>query len=483
MNRVALIILTAIFNLIFINAINAEVKLPAIVSSNMVLQRNTTVKLWGWADAGEKVTIEMSWLKGVLKTKADNMGKWYVEVHTTNSKEPQTINITSKTSDITLTNVMFGEVWLCSGQSNMEFRLEGRFGNYIAGSTMAIVRSNNPNLRLFTVERKASKTPLEDIEDFRSWEQASPKNVSTFSALAYFFGQQLQEILDCPVGLIHASWSGSSIQTWMSKEVLNKYQDVDLTDIDLQKKTNRIPTVIFNGMLNPLVNYGIKGVLWYQGESNHREPKKYKELLPAMVKDWRKRFNQGAWPFYYVQITPYKFSGDEAYGCPENTAFLREAQLQCLELIPNSYMATTLDIGLKDNIHPPYKKEIADRLLFAALNRDYGYEALRYHFPIYDSYEIKDERIQINMKGEVIHSSDEVMGFEIAGEDRVFYPASASINDTGQEILVHSEKVANPVAVRYGWHNYFKATLFGLNGIPAPSFRTDNWDDATQAKK
>ena len=482
MRRATFYVLAAIFNLLFLQSIKAEVKLPAIVSSNMVLQRNTTVKLWGWADVNEKITIKPSWLEQELNIVADNNGNWSIDVETTNSKKPQIITIISDDSDITLENILFGEVWLCSGQSNMQQPLKGYNGQPTFGAAMAVAKSENPNLRLFSVDRVGSKIPLEDIDKFTAWQQASPDNVLDFSAVAYFFGKQLQEILDVPVGLIHTSWGGSSVQAWMSKEVISSYQEVNLDDVDITERTNHIPTALFNSMIHPLTSFTIKGVLWYQGESNRNEPDNYKKLFPAMVKDWRTRWGIGDFPFYYVQIAPYFYGNNDAFQTVANSAFIREAQMECLDLIPNSGIAITMDIGKERSIHPPEKKEVADRLLFNALNQTYGFKTVDNASPVYESLEIKDDGIVLNFKNAEtgLYSYDDLEDFEIAGADKVFYPASAEIINRSQ-VLVKSSDVPDPVAVRYAWKNWVKGTLFDTNLLPAPSFRTDNWEEATRA--
>jgi sialate O-acetylesterase len=484
MKKRILIILIVAFNMLFLQSIIAEIKLPAIVSSNMVLQRNTTIKLWGWADAKEKITIKTSWINQEMSVEADNNGTWYIEVKTNNSKEPQTIKIKSNASDITLENILFGEVWLCSGQSNMQQPIKGYDGQPTFGSVMAIAKSNNPKLRLFTVDRVGSKTPSDDVEKYTAWQQASPESVADFSAVAYFFGQQLQEILDVPVGLIHTSWGGSTVEAWMSSDAIKQYQTVNLDEVDITKQTNQIPTALFNSMINPLIPYTIKGVLWYQGESNRNEPEKYKEFFSAMVKDWRNRWEIGDFPFYYVQIAPYMYGNNKAFQTVDNSAFMREAQLQCLDLIPNSGIAITMDVGDDYSIHPPKKKEVADRLLFNALNQTYGYKSVDYAAPIFDSQEIKDGGIIVKFKNAErgLYSYNELEGFEIAGEDKVFYPANAKIVNH-KDILVKSENVLNPVAVRYAWRNWIVGTLYDVNLLPASSFRTDNWDEATQVER
>ncbi len=484
MRRVRLISLMAVCFLLFAGSIKAEIILPAIVSSNMVLQRNTTIVLWGWADTNEKIAIDTSWLDGPLNIQADKEGNWRIEVKTTNSKDPQSIVISGESSYLKLENILFGEVWLCSGQSNMEQPIKGYDGQPTFGSAMAIAKSNNANLRLFNVERSASLAPLRDIEKFNGWEQASPGSVSSFSAVAYFFGQQLQEILDCPVGLIHTSWGGSPVQAWMSKEVLSSFQEVNLNNVDITEGTNHIPTALFNSMINPLIPYTIKGALWYQGESNRNEPENYEKLFPAMVKDWRSRWGIGDFPFYYVQIAPYKYGDNEVFQEYDNSAFIRETQLQCLDIIPNSGIAISMDIGEENSIHPAKKKEVADRLLFNALNQTYGYKSIDCASPVFDSQELKDGGIILKFKNAEngLYSYDELTGFEIAGEDKVFYPANAKIEDR-RNVFVKSNMVPNPVAVRYAWRNWIIGTLYDTNLLPAPSFRTDKWNDATRSEK
>jgi len=479
MKRTILIPVIAALLMLFVQSGYAEVKLPAIVSSNMVLQRNTTVVVWGWADPKEKTTIESSWLDELLNLSADKQGNWRIEVKTTNSKEPQTMTIKSASSDIALENILFGEVWLCSGQSNMQQPVNGYGGQPTFGSTQAIVHASNPNLRLFTVNRVGSKTPLKDVEEYTPWQEAKPENVADFSAIAYFFGQQLQEILDVPVGMIHTSWGGSAVQAWISKEEISKYQEVDLEDVDISKRTNQTPTALYNAMIHPLIPYTIQGALWYQGESNRLEPELYKEQFPAMVKDWRTRWGIGDFPFYFVQIAPYWYGDTEVFATAENSAFIRETQLQCVDLIPNSGMAVTMDIGDKLCIHPPMKKEVAERLLYNALHQTYGFETVDGKSPEYESLEIKDGEILLTFKyaENGLFAFDGLSGFEIAGEDKVFYPAKASIADR-KNVLVKSEIVPNPVAVRYAWSNWVEGTLFDTNLLPASSFRTDDWDDA-----
>lgn len=460
----------------------AKVSLPAIISSNMVLQRNTKVSIWGWADEGEKMTIRTSWLKEPMHVTAVNTGDWKVILQTTNSKTPQSIWISSNKQTIALTNILFGEVWLCSGQSNMEIPISGYVGQPVYGAQEAITDASNDNIRLFTVSNQASLTPEKTLAAYKAWQPASAASVKDFSAIAYYFGKHLQKVLGVPVGLIHSSWGGSLIEAWMSKESLGAIKHFDLNNVDL-KRGNRFPTVLFNAMINPLIPYTIKGAIWYQGEANISQPKLYKLLFPDMVSDWRARWRIGDFPFYYVQIAPFAYSKQNRIDDPDNAAFLREVQLQCLDIIPNSGMAVTLDIGTEQIIHPPDKKDVADRLLYNALHNTYGYNAIDCYGPVYDSMYNKNDGIYLTFKHTEngLYAFNKLDGFEIAGADKVFYPAEATIYHT-KEVFVKSDKVSNPVAVRYCWRSWTVGTLFDNFLLPASSFRTDDWDDARQSE-
>ncbi|WNJ18290.1 sialate O-acetylesterase [Pontibacter sp. G13] len=468
--------------LFIVSTATAELRLPAIVSSNMVLQRNTTVEIWGWSDAQSSISIQASWLDQPLTIQSDSEGKWRTSVKTSNSQEPQTLMIRDEDSSILLENILFGEVWLCSGQSNMSMPVKGNSGQPTFRPPLTIAKSANSQLRLFTVKRKGAKTPQSDVEQYEGWAEASPENVPDFSAVAYFFGQQLQEILQVPVGMIHTSWGGSQIQAWMSQEAIQGFQQVNLDTVDISKRTNKIPTTLYNAMIHPLIPFSIRGVLWYQGEGNRFDPASYQSLFPAMVKDWRARWNLGDFPFFYVQIAPYMYGDNEVFQTPKNTAFIREVQMKCLDLIPNSGMAVTLDIGDDYCIHPPKKKEVADRLLFHALHRTYGMNSVDDASPMFESMEAHKNGLKLTFKHAEsgLYAFDKLEGFEIAGEDRVFYPANAKIIQR-EFVHVSSEQVPNPVAVRYAWRNWVKGTLFDTNLLPASSFRTDDWDDATRA--
>lgn len=465
---------------LFHTNLHARVKLPDLIASNMVLQRSTTVNLWGWANPGEKFNISTSWLKTPLHVVADKAGEWHIAVATTNSTKPQTIQISSASQVISLDNILFGEVWLCSGQSNMEMPVSGFQAQPAYGAQEAIVNAGDEDIRLFTVEKIASLTPENSIGPNTGWKKANPESVKDFSAIGYYFGKHMHDILKVPIGLIHSSWGGSIVEAWMSKESLSPIKDIDLKNVDL-KRGNRFPTVLYNAMIKPLIPYTIKGAIWYQGEGNVGQAEQYRLLFPAMVKDWRARWGIGDFPFYYVQIAPFRYSQQNRMTEANNAALLREVQTQCLDIIPNSGMAVIMDIGTERVIHPPNKKEVADRLLYNALHKTYGYTSVPFSGPMPDTISIKDKGIYVSFKyaEKGLFAPGKLEGFEIAGSDKMFYPAEASIFQ-GNRVFVKSDKVPEPVAVRYGFRSWVMGTLFNTWLLPATSFRTDNWQDARQ---
>ena len=258
---------------------------------------------------------------------------------------------------------------------------------------------------------------------------------------------------------------------------------MNLEEVDINERTNHIPTALYNAMIAPLIPYTIQGALWYQGESNRMEPDLYRELFPAMVKDWRTRWDIGDFPFFYVQIAPYWYNNEEVFTTAENSAFIRESQLQCVDLIPNSGIAITMDIGSRWSIHPPMKKEVADRLLYNALQQTYGFEAIDGLSPVYESMEIRNDTVLLSFKHAErgLFTHEGLSDFEVAGEDKVFYPAKAKIVHRRQ-VEVICEQVPSPVAVRYAWSNWVEGTLFDTSLLPASSFRTDDWEEASRAK-
>ncbi|WP_119079241.1 sialate O-acetylesterase [Chitinophaga alhagiae] len=450
-------------------AANAKVILPAVIDHNMVLQQKTNAALWGKARPAAKVKITTSWNGKSYTVQAGNDSLWRVSVSTPAAGGP--FNITFDDGEkLVLKNILIGEVWVCSGQSNMSMPMKGFRNQPIEGSTDLLINAKNPNIRLFQVTRQLSDQPQFDAKALH-WEEADVESVSEMSAVAYLFARIIQERLDVPVGIIHTSWGGTRIEAWMSASSLQEFPSVKIpAPGDGTKLNQNSPTVLYNAMINPIAGFSIKGALWYQGEANRKNAQPYAQQMLSMVTDWRKRWNCGEWPFYYVQIAPYKYDNDN------NSPYLREAQLQALKIIPNSAMAVTADIGKEHSIHPPDKMTVAKRLAYCALARDYGIGQLPYQGPAYKSMKINNDTVDLTFdhtKNGLYAGAKDLTLFEIAGEDKVFHAAEAKITGTG--IRVRSEQVKKPVAVRYAFKDWFVGELFNTEGLPASSFRTDNW--------
>lgn len=453
---------------------NAEIKLPALFANNMVLQQKSEVAVWGWASPKTKVTVSNSWNTEVAETKSDKDGKWKLTIKTPVAGGPYELTV-SDGEAITIKNVMIGEVWLCSGQSNMEMPMKGFRGQPVIGSNMDILKSANSSIRMITVPRCSKTVPQDNFK--AKWKEADAAAVRNFSATGYYFGSLLSEMLNVPIGLIEVSYGGSCIQAWMSKETSVTFEDKKVPEAnDTIPVPNRTPTVLFNGMLNPVIGYGIKGCIWYQGETNYQEPDLYLELFPKMVKEWRSLWGIGDFPFYYAQIAPFDYSVFKPEKAKANSAYLREAQLKAMDIIPNSGMAVLMDIGEETSIHPMHKKPGGERLALWALAKTYGFRDFSYQSPSFKAIEIKDGQLIVAFD----HASNglttfgkELTGFEIAGENKVFYPATAWLRS--KSVVLSSPRVKKPVAVRYCFKDYAKGTLFGTDGLPVSSFRSDDW--------
>jgi sialate O-acetylesterase len=452
----------------FLFLVNAEITLPAFFTSGMVLQQQTSVNIWGKAEPNKKVSLSTGWNKKKYNTTADADGNWRMSVATTIAGGPYTIVISDGKS-ITLNNVMLGEVWLCSGQSNMEMPMKGFSGQPIEGSTMDILSSENAQIRLFTVKRKADFVAQTDVVG--QWQQANPESVRDFSATAYYFGRLLQQTLNVPVGLIVSSWGGSSIEAWMTREMLSAFPDVKIPDATAKiEQPNQTPTVLYQAMIHPLVGYGIKGFLWYQGESNRNRYSSYEPLFRKMMDSWREAWQQtDIIPFYYCQIAPY------IYDDKTNSAFLREAQAKAANH-PQVGMAVLMDTGEEKCIHPAKKREAGERLALLAMSKTYKIKGIDPESPVFKNIEIKGNEVTVHFDKApvgVYALNNESKLFMVAGEDKVFHPAKAVVNRT--KVVVTSDAVPNPVAVRYAFENFVVGDLFGVNGLPVSSFRSDNW--------
>ena len=455
-----------------ISFLNAKIKVATILGDNMVLQRNSEVKIWGKADPNQKLNIVIGWNKSKITTLANEKGEWLVKTQTSEAGGPYSISITSGKEKILLQNILLGEVWLCSGQSNMEMPVYGMGDSPINGSTDALIQAANNNIRLFTV----SKTSMEEPQDSckGSWSVATAESVSRFSSVGYFFARELQQSLSVPVGIICSSWGGSRIEAWMKNDVITGFNDAFKQTTQEKTPQHHRASRLYNGMISPLLNYNIKGALWYQGESNIGNYQDYAALQAAMVKSWRADFGVGEFPFYFVQIAPYWYNNSSAI----NSALQREAQYNAMILTPNSGMVTTVDIGEERNIHPAEKALISKRLTMWALSETYNIKGLPYKSPVYKKVEIKDSVAILsfdNIVNGLTTFGKEVNGFEIAGQDSIFYPAKLMIAQ--KQARVYSPKVKEPVAVRYNFRNFMgsEGFLYNTAGLPVMPFRTDNW--------
>lgn len=512
----------AIITFFAANACRADVRLPSVFGSHMVLQRDIPLPVWGTALPKERVTVEIAGHRESVR--ADKEGAWRVTLDPLDAGGPHVMKVSGE-NEIVLYDVMVGEVWLCSGQSNMEMMVQ-----HCLNASDEVAAADIPMLRLFQVKNTVSPRPLPDCE--AEWKVCRPGTVGNFSAAAYFFGREIVGELDVPVGLIHASWGGTTAETWMtiaplstdpefrfilyrwddvmkekSQEVVDYFNEMGEWHEDLYHQlysgmyNNRpiipprpapetpvpimwlphVPTWLYNGMIAPLVPYAIRGALWYQGESNAGRAYQYRRLFPALIDDWRRVWEQGDFPFVYTQISSYGARRTEP--AESEWAELREAQLMTLE-VPNTAMAVTIDIGEADDIHPKNKQEVGRRLALAALGTVYGRDIV-YSGPLYESVRFEEGRAYVRFRhtgsGLCAPVGESVRGFAVAGEDGVFHLAKAMIAD--DEVIVWSGDVPEPVSVRYGWDMNPDCNLYNREGLPASPFRTDSLPGLTADKK
>jgi sialate O-acetylesterase len=471
-----------IFALLFLGGLSmsglrAEIRMPSLFSDNMILQQRADASVWGWAKESTTVKLVTSWDNRQYVTTADQSGKWRLKVTTPSAGGPYEIKISDGT-DYVIRDVLIGELWLCSGQSNMEMPMKGYSGQPVLGSNDAILKSKNENIRFITIPRSSKIEVQDDFEG--SWLKAEPSTVVNFSATAYYFARLLNEVLDVPIGLIHVSYGGSCIETWMSRETSEPYLGTGIPQPgDSVKVPNRTPTVLFNSMLSPVIGYTIRGVIWYQGETNYMNPDKYTRLFSTMVREWRDRWGQGDFPFYYAQIAPFNYKlykPREDYYEKLNSAYLREAQLKAMEGIPNCGMAVLMDLGEELCIHPADKKTGSERLAYWALAETYDIEGIGYAYPVLKEMVVKDTLVELSfdhIPNGLTTFGKELSTFEMAGDDKIFYPAEAILRRTS--VMLTCKEVKKPVAVRYAFKDFVVGELYSTEGIPVPSFRTDDW--------
>ena len=451
----------------------SEVTLPPFFNCNMVLQQGIAIPVWGWASPGEKITVTLE--NNTVSTRTGKDGKWRVNLPKMNYGGP--FKMTVKGKDLhTFGNIMIGEVWVCSGQSNMEFKVASA-----KNSADEIAAANYKDIRSFTVKKRVSKDPQENLEEGEWWE-CNPQTVADFSAVGYFFARNLYEKLKVPIGIIHTSWGGTVAETWMSPEAISTDPDfsamlekLKAVDMNATKvNPNNYPTLLYNGMLNPIIPYGIKGAIWYQGESNASRAQQYKRVFPNMIKDWRNKWGEGNFPFLFVQLANFKKGVTQP--AESEWAELREAQTQTLQL-ENTGMATIIDVGDAIDIHPKDKQTVGYRLSLAARKVAYG-ESLVYTGPTYQSMKVEKNKILITFDhvGKGLQVNDKygyINGFTVASKNGDFKWASATMINSNT-LALSSDEVTDPAEVRYGWaDNPDDLNLYNSEGLPANPFRTD----------
>ena len=485
---------------------NGSITPNALFSDNAVLQRETPIPVWGSASNGEKVTVRLDDQEAVA-TAID--GKWRVVLPAHKEGGPFVMTISGENT-ITATNVMIGEVWVCAGQSNMEFHLGTKSFGGDADRETEVPSAEHPGLRMFNVERETGASPKEEVSG--KWMVCSPSTVDAFSAVGYYFGRDILKATGVPVGMIHSSWGGTAAETWTSfsgleksaelkvykdsftaaisdyikrleeyRTVLNEFHEkvtrnrVTLpadpeipwtgptSPLDVTGSWPKVPTVLYNGMIAPLIPYAFRGVIWYQGEGNNGQSKLYQKLFPAMIADWREKWGRGDFPFLFVQIAPWKGMSPE----------IREAQFMTLWKSTNTAMIVTTDYGDANDIHPKKKQPIGARLALAARALAYG-EKIEYSGPLFESLKIDGNKCMLtftHVGSGLIAKGGPVKGFTIAGSDGHFVAAKAEIE--GGTVVVSAETVSLPSAVRYGWATVPDGNLFNKEGLPASPFRTD----------
>lgn len=502
-------LLTLLPLLLSITLNSQSLKMPSIFGDHMVLQREHVNPVWGWADPGETITVEIDGQAHQLE--ADETGYWKVFLQPIPVGGPYEMQIASEHSQFTIKDILVGEVWICSGQSNMAWPVA--VANH---AELEIQSANYPEIRLISVPQVGTQEIQNDFKG--AWSHCTPTTVKNFSAIGYFFGRRLHKTLDVPIGLIDNAWGGSAAEAWIPREVLNsdpRYKDLmdwwreqeasydfdklmEEWEVEMQAwkdggqqgnaprsprnlmTGNHRPANIYNGVLNPTIGYGMKGVIWYQGESNAGRAYQYRDLFPLMIETWREKWGQGNFPFYYVQLADFLEENEEPG--ESNWAELREAQTMTMDKLSNVGEAVIIDVGEGRDIHPRDKQTVANRLVRWALARDYQVD-MDHRSPRFQSMEIEGNKVTLtfNHVGSTLYTFDvdEARGFTIAGDDKHFVKAQAKIVDENK-IEVWSDQISSPVAVRYAWANNPKCNVYTREGLPLTPFRTDTWDGATK---
>lgn len=469
------LIIGFIFSLLFVDNSQAKIELPDIIGDGMILQRNSKVQLWGKANANTAVVVRTSWSKRTWQTHSQGDGNWSIWINTPRgSYTPQQIEISDDTS-LKLNNILIGEVWLCSGQSNMEMPLRGYPNSPVAGGNEAIATSSRwrNKIHFALIPWAEALVPQEKCKG--KWKESEPANAQWFSAIAYHFAIMLNQALDVPIGIISCCWGGSTLEGWLPESILNNYPEIDLSKAKEKKGMQCLrPMIMYNGMLYPLHNYTIKGFLWYQGESNVDKYDVYSRRLATLIRHWRSIWKLGDLPFYYVDVAPYN------YADRLDAARFREAQYRTQFIVPQCGMVCNNDLVEQYErtcIHPKDKSTVGKRLAYMALSQTYHIKGIQCRGPEYQSMEMKDSAAILTFKyaDDGFSRSEDIKGFEIAGPDKIFYPAKAEVLFEEHKIKVSATQVPTPVAVRYCFHNFMPGNIGNNKELPIVPFRTDNW--------
>ena len=460
-------------------SLQAKVRLPHVIGDNMVLQQNTQARLWGWAKPGKTVKVSISWSDITYSAKAGKDGKWLVSVATpAASYTPLSITFDDG-EPTTLHGVLSGEVWVCAGQSNMEMPVRG-FGNCpVEGYNQAVTDAvHSKGIHYVKIPSVMSMTPLEDAQC--EWRECNPFTVGEASAVGYFFARVMNRTLDVPVGLVMANKGGTRVESWLTRENLQRHTTETLDSLEMVKRFSwdyHRPLLWGNGTFNPILNYTVKGILYYQGCSNVGDPgNQYSERLALLASQWREQFGLGEIPFYFVQIAPYYYD-DDVNGV--SGALLREQQQRAASLIPNSALVCTNDLVYPwetQQIHPCQKQPVGERLAFIALNKSYGMHTIMCESPSFKELTISNDTCYVRLQNDYdgISRYEDIQGFEVAGADKVFHPAKAYYYWT-KGIIITCDEVKKPVAVRYCFRNFQLGNVANQAGLPLFPFRTDNW--------
>lgn len=446
----------------------AQINLPSFFSDNMVLQRNAEVNFWGWARRGGQVKITPSWTNETITVKATGYARFDTKLKTPDAGGPYSITVVSGSQKRVINNILIGEVWLCSGQSNMQWSSHNKLQEMLD----ELPHAANPKVRLLQVSNIGANAPQNNIYD--SWKECNTESATGFSAIGYFIAKQLSKELDVPVGIINSSWGGTPAEFWTPAKYIEQDEEF-LKNSKAFKPSAGKPheaSTLWNAMIYPLAGYNIAGAFWYQGESNVDTYSSYNRLFTTMINSWREAWGY-EFPFYYVQIAPYDYKSKPE---EQKGALLREQQVQTLKL-PKTAMAVVTDLvpDVKD-IHPTKKREVAERLAQLALVEVYGKQMADYKSPVYKNHQIAGNRIIVEfdyLQGKLEVKGKKITDLFIADESRNFVPADYKIEKN--RLVVYSSKVKKPVAVRFGFTDVSMPNLFNSNGLPVSPFRTDSW--------